>query len=124
MKTFAKISDAEREVMMLIWKEGSQPIIPIIDTLSAKQDWAPRTIRTLVERLVKKGALEAESDGKRTLYSAKVTMAACVKQESRSFMDRVFGGEPAAMLVHLVKNSKLSPEEIQELKDILNAKGR
>ncbi len=124
MKTFAKISDAEREVMMLIWEEGAQPIIAIIDALSAKQDWAPRTIRTLVERLVKKGVLEAESDGKRTLYSAKVTMQACVKQESRSFMDRVFGGEPAAMLVHLVKNSKLSAAEIQELKDILNAKGR
>jgi BlaI family penicillinase repressor len=122
MKNIAHISDAEWEVMNLVWKQQPVTSAQVVEELSQKHDWASRTIRTLVDRLVKKGVLEAKMDGKRHLYTAKVTMEACVKKESRSFIDRVFGGEPASMLVHLVKESKLSAKEIRELKDILNAK--
>ncbi|MGE3312371.1 MAG: BlaI/MecI/CopY family transcriptional regulator, partial [Limisphaerales bacterium] len=78
--------------------------------------------RTLLERLVAKGALDYEQDGKRYLYRPAVTMAECVRRESRSFTERVFGGNPAAMLVHLVKETPLSADEIADLRRLLKNK--
>ena len=81
--------------------------------------WNPRTVKTLLGRLVKKGALKFESQGKSYLYRPGVAMDKCVRVESESFVDRVFGGATAPMLVHFVKNAKLSPEDIRELRRIL-----
>ena len=61
-----------------------------------------------------------DEEGKRYLYRAKVTRSACVRKESRSFLDRVFSGNEAALLEHFVKASKLSAKEIEELKRILD----
>ena len=122
MKKVVKISDAEWEVMNLVWASAPVAIADIVDQLARKKGWAPRTTRTLVERLVKKGALSYQEDGKRYLYRPEVSLADCVRQESRNFLDRVFGGEPAAMLINLVKETSLSPAEIAELRRILKDK--
>ncbi len=122
MKTPINISEAEWEVMTVIWKRTPIAASDVVEQLEAKRGWRSRTIRTLLDRLVKKGALEAEQEGKRYLYRPRVTMEECVQKESKSFLDRVFGGEPAAMLIHLVSNTALSPEEIQKLKQILKEK--
>jgi BlaI family transcriptional regulator, penicillinase repressor len=117
-----KISDAEWEVMSLLWERAPAAASDLITQLQAKRGWSSRTIRTLLDRLVKKGALGFEVDGKRYLYSPRVTMNSCVRKESQSFLRRVFGGEPASMLIHLVKTTRLSPDQIQELKRILSEK--
>jgi BlaI family transcriptional regulator, penicillinase repressor len=122
MKTGARISEAEWEVMNVAWNKSPVPASEVIEQLEVKRGWRPRTIRTLLDRLVKKGALKAKSEGKRYLYSPAVKMDACLRKESQSFLKRVFGGEPASMLLHLVKNTELSPEEIKELKKILSEK--
>ena len=108
--------------MNLVWNKAPISTSEIVEQLAAKNDWHPRTIRTLLDRLVKKGALAYEVDGKRYLYRAKVSMDACVRKASQNLLERVFGGEPASMLIHLVKNTELSPEEIKELKRILSQK--
>jgi BlaI family penicillinase repressor len=122
MKANPKISGAEWEVMTVIWNKSPTPASDIVQQLEARRGWRSRTVRTLLDRLVKKGALRFEVDGKRYLYSPRVTMQSCVRKESQSFLERVFGGEPASMLVHLVKSTKLTAEQIQELKRVLEEK--
>lgn len=124
MKRPVKISESEWEIMNLVWKKSPIAAGEIVEELAPKNDWAPRTIRTLLSRLVNKGALKFEQEGKRYLYEPKVTMEECVHHESRSFIERVFGGAPASMLINLVKQTEFSPEEIKELKKILAGKER
>jgi len=117
------ISDAEWEVMRVLWAAPSaQTANQIVDALAGKRSWNPRTVKTLLNRLTKKGALAFEAKGKTYWYRPRVTQDECVKVESRSFLARVFGGDEGAMLVHFVKNTQLSPQELAELRRILNGK--
>ncbi len=117
-----RISESEWLVMSMVWDRSPIAAAEIVEALSRRTGWHARTIRTLLDRLVKKGALSATLDGKRYLYGPLLSMEACVRQESRSFLRRVFGGEPAPMILYLVKESKLSHEEIKELKRLLTEK--
>lgn len=108
--------------MNFVWDYEPTTSADIVAALEESCRWKPRTIRTLLARLVKKGALRATTDGKRHLFSAVVSRQASVKSESRSFLQRVFGGETAPMLINLVKETELSKEEIKELRSILNQK--
>jgi BlaI family transcriptional regulator, penicillinase repressor len=121
MKTI-RISEAEWQVMTVVWQRSPATATEIVDALAKQTNWHPRTVRTLVGRLVRKGALKAVRGGKRYLYEPRLTMDECVRQESRSFAERVFGGEPAVMLLHLVKEAKLSKEDIKELRKVLEEK--
>jgi BlaI family penicillinase repressor len=113
------ISDAEWQVMNVVW--GGQPLAAqdVIGRLEGEADWAPATVKTMLHRLVKKGVLTFEQDGNRYVYRARVRRSDCVKQASRSFLDRVFGGESAPLLAHFLRSSKLSPDEIAQLRRIL-----
>jgi BlaI family penicillinase repressor len=120
MKTI-RISDAEWEVMDLLWERSPRATGEIVELLGAQSGWKPRTIRTLLERLAQKGALKVLEDGRREFVPA-VSRQACVRQESRSFVQKVFRGEPASFLLHLIKETKLSREEIDQLKQLLSEK--
>ena len=82
--------------------------------------WAPLTIKTLLARLVMKGAAGVQLDDKRTLYVAKVNREAVIKRESKSFIARVFDGAVTPALVHLIEEAKLTGKEIDELKKVLD----
>jgi BlaI family penicillinase repressor len=116
-----KISDAEWQVMNLLWERSPLTGGEIIAALQKKSAWRPRTIRTLVDRLVEKGALKIITEGKRR-FAPLVSLETCVRVESRSFMERVFGGRPASMLLHIIKDAKLTPREIDQLKKLLSEK--
>lgn len=115
-----QISDAEWQVMNVVWERQPLTASDLIEGLAGEVTWTPATIKTLIHRLVKKGALEHEEDRNRYVYRAKVSRSSCVRKESRSFLERVFGGNEAALLEHFVKSSKLSAKEIEELKRILD----
>ena len=108
--------------MAVVWEHPPVAVAEVVERLSRERGWHSRTIRTLVDRLARKGALKITRDGKRYLYDPLVSQEECVRNESRSFVERVFGGEPAAMLLHLVKETKLSREDIRELKKLLSEK--
>lgn len=108
--------------MALVWERSPLAAGEIVDSLSQRNGWHSRTIRTLLDRLVRKGALRATLDGKRNLYEPLLSMNACIQSESRSFLERVFGGEAAPMLLYLVRESELSRDEIKELKRLLSEK--
>jgi BlaI family transcriptional regulator, penicillinase repressor len=122
MKNPPQISDAEWEVMEVIWSKSPLTANEIVEDLSKEKKWHAQTIRTMLNRLVKKKALNYEQQGKRYLYRPNVSQDKCVAKESRSFLERVFGGATPSMIAYFVKSTKLSSAEVEELKQILNKK--
>jgi predicted transcriptional regulator len=116
------ISDSEWQVMSVIWEKAPVSAADVVEAVSAEKGWHSRTIRTLLDRLVKKKAIKAGSDGKRKVYEARISRELATRQESRSLLDRVFGGEPVSMLLHLVESAELDADDIKRLKDILSEK--
>ena len=122
MRMTIRMTQAEWAVMAVVWERAPVPASAIVEELHASKQWSLATVRTLLRRLVNKGALAQEADGKRYLYRPLVSMAACVRQESESLWERVLGCAPSAALIHLVKRAELSKEDIQELRRILRDK--
>lgn len=115
------ISDSEWAVMEALWERAPQTASEVTRTLKPTMKWAENTVRTLLTRLVEKGALKTEENrsGTRT-YLPAVKREACVRAESDSFLKRVFQGAAKPLLVHFAQNSELTPEEVQELKRLLD----
>lgn len=120
MKNLPGISESEWIVMEVAWESSPVTAAEIIRRLAEQMRWKHQTIRTLLARLVKKGVLAFEQDGNRYLYRPLVRRGDCVRQESESFLNRVFGGAAQPLLVHFASKAKLSKDEIRELKRILN----
>jgi BlaI family penicillinase repressor len=118
-----QISDAEWQVMNVVWDCGPLSAADVAAALQGQACWSTSTIKTLLHRLVKKGALAYEQAGKGYLYRARVSRAACVRRESRSFVERVFGGQESALLEYFVRSSRLSAAEIEQLKQLLDERG-
>lgn len=118
-----KISETEWEVMRVVWEQSPISASAILERLMAKDPtWHPKTAKTLLARLVKKGALEYEASGRAYQYRPLVTENECVRSEGRSFVERVFGGALKPMLAHFVEEAELGPDEIRELESLLRKK--
>jgi BlaI family transcriptional regulator, penicillinase repressor len=117
-----RISDAEWDVMEVVWKSGSATAADVIEALAGRRGWNHSTIRTMLARLVEKGALRYEVDGPRYIYRAAVTRKRCVRDESRSFLERVFGGDVGSLLVHYVRESRVEPKDLEALRRLLDEK--
>lgn len=117
-----QISDSEWDVMEVIWQADSWTAADVIKRLRATHDWNHSTIRTLLARLVEKGALDYEVDGPRYIYRAALSRKQCVRQEGRSFAEKVFRGDVGALLVHFVQDAPLDPDQIDELRRLLDDK--
>jgi len=116
------ISDAEWEVMTILWADFPLTANEVVARLADRKDWNHRTVKTLLNRLVTKKALAFDTHGNRYLYRPGVQRDQCVRGKSRSFLDRVFGGAVGPMLTHFVNHSDLSQEEIESLRRLLAAK--
>ena len=124
MKKLPAISDAEWEVILVLWETAPVTANDVVDRVAARNQWNPRTVKTLLNRLVGKGAVGFEAEGKRYRYSPKVTREECVRSKSRSFLARVFGGAVGPMLAHFVNETPLTSEEVKELRAILERRER
>ncbi len=122
MASTVTISDAEWLVMNVVWQDQAVDSQQVIEQLAVPNNWSAATIKTMLHRLVKKKALAFDREGKRYVYRAVVRRSDCVRRESRSFLDRVFGGAAAPALMHLVKTSKLTDAEVAELRRLLDDK--
>jgi BlaI family penicillinase repressor len=119
------ISDAEWDVMNVLWNaDAPMTANEVVDALAGVRDWNPRTAKTLLNRLINKGALSYEAEGKRYLYRPRVTREQCVRAETRSFLSRVFANAPGAMLLQFVRQAKLTPAEVEALRKVLDNKGK
>lgn len=117
-----QISDAEWIVMNLIWTSSPIEAAEVIDRTAAANGWSSATVKTMLHRLVRKGALATEQNGKKYLYSPAVRRDACVRQASRSFLERVFGGDATPALIHFVKAAKLTEKDKDEIRAMLDKK--
>lgn len=120
MENISRISDAEWEVMKIIWNNPNCTSGQVLEALKGKKDWNPKTVRTLIKRLVDKQILGYEPFGREYKYYPLVKEEECVKQESHSFLNRVYRGSLKTMLLNFIDEESLSKEDIEELKDILN----
>jgi BlaI family penicillinase repressor len=117
-----QISDAEWEVMNVLWESSPRAATEVADELCERMKWHPKTVKTLLGRLVKKGALRFREEGNRYFYTPAFPRDRFVAVESRSFVDRVFGGKATPALVHMVETMELSEEDLRELRSILDRK--
>lgn len=121
------ISDAESRVMEVLWRQSPQSAEEIVATLQRATAWHEKTIKTLLNRLLGKRAVSAQKDGRRYLYAPLLRREDWQRQESRSLLDRVFGGRVAPLLAHFSQHEKLSAKDIAELRKLIDAidkKGR
>ena len=122
MGEFPRISDAEWEVMRVVWESHPIDAATVAAEVRGRRDWSEQTVKTLLGRLVRKGALRYDVEGKRYLYRPAVSRSESVRRASRSFLERVFGGATRPALLQFVRESDLSPEEIAELERLLEGK--
>lgn len=121
MKDISRISEAEWEVMKVLWAKSPMTAGEVIEVLADITDWSPKTIRTLLTRLVQKEVISYDSNSKPYVYSPLVTEEETTRAETRSFLKRLYGGVALKpMLVNFLKHEKLSNEDIEELKSLLD----
>lgn len=113
------VTDAEWRIMDTLWSRGPATAADVVAALAGSTDWSPRTVKTLLGRLLRKKALGHRTDGNRYTYFAKVSREACLRRESRSFTDRLFAGDGLQAVLHLARTADLSPRDLQLLRKLL-----
>ncbi|WP_374355891.1 BlaI/MecI/CopY family transcriptional regulator [Thermomonas sp.] len=114
-----QISDAESVVMDVLWKRSPLSADEVVAALSGQREWQEATVKTLLNRLLKKGAIDAGKDGRRYLYVPVLQRQAWVQGQSESLLDRLFGGRVAPLVAHFSEQRKLSRKDIADLRKLL-----
>ncbi|KIQ97776.1 BlaI/MecI/CopY family transcriptional regulator [Lysobacter sp. A03] len=114
-----QISEAESIVMEVLWQQQPLAAEDVVAALAPSQDWQEATIKTLLNRLLKKGAICASKEGRRYLYSPVLQRADWVNTESSGLLDRLFDGRVAPLVAHFSAHRKLSAEDVSQLRELL-----
>jgi predicted transcriptional regulator len=114
-----RIAPAESRIMDALWRGGALVVEEIIAETAPEPGWSDATVKALIGRLLKKGAIESFRDGGRTRYRPLVARSDYVAAESRSLLDRLFGGELAPFVSHFVERQSISPEDRARLKALI-----
>lgn len=114
-----QISPAELDIMKVLWRSPNLGATDIAAALEDAKDWNIRTVKTLLARLVEKGALTTVQDGRRYLYQPKIKEDSYHKRAAGQFVDRLFGGRAAPLVAHLADARGLSDQDIKDLEELL-----
>lgn len=114
-----QITPAELEIMNVVWDKPGTGASEIADALKDDKSWNIRTIKTLLGRLVEKGALATDSEGRRYLYRPLIKRGDYRREAARTFVDRMFNGRAAPLVAHLADGEGLSEDDIAELEALL-----
>ena len=114
-----QISEAESAVMGVLWRQHPLAAEEVVAALAASREWQDATVKTLLNRLLNKGAITAAKDGRRFLYSPVLKREEWVLQESRGLLDRLFDGRVAPLVAHFSQQRKLTKKDIAELRRLL-----
>lgn len=120
MSDLPPITDAESLVMEVLWAGAPRSADEIVAALAGNADWQESTIKTFLNRLLKKGVVSAEYQGRRYLYSPVLQRADWVDAQSRSVLDRLFGGRVAPLVAHFSARHELSREDLAELRKLID----
>lgn len=116
-----QISDAESRVMQVLWDNGPSTAEDVVQALAHVSDWQDATIKTLLNRLLKKGALAAEPEGRRYRYRPLLARDAYVLEESRSLVERLFDGRIAPLVAHFSRHGQLDADDIAQLRRLIES---
>ncbi|MBD8498450.1 BlaI/MecI/CopY family transcriptional regulator [Paenibacillus arenosi] len=120
MNNFPRITESEWEVMNVIWARSKATAHEVIEALAQTENtWKPATVKSLISRLVKKNVLGYTQEGKLYCYYPLLSKEECLRSESSSFLQRLYGGTLKPMLVHFLSQENISNREIEELQNIL-----
>ena len=114
-----RISEAEHAVMEALWTESPLSAADVCDRVCAANEWSIPTVKTLLGRLVSKGAVGTEPEGRRFLYHPLIERSDYVGGESRRLVDRLFGGRAAPLFAHLAENEALTDADLEEIEALL-----
>lgn len=114
-----QISDAESVVMEVLWQRHPRYAEEVVSELAKTQQWQEATIKTLLNRLLNKGAIRAEKDGRRYRYHPALEREAWVHGRSRDLIDRLFDGRIAPLVAHFSQKQALGKQDIAELRRLL-----
>lgn len=114
-----RVSEAELQVLSALWDRAPQSATELADAVGPGAGWTLATVKTLIARLVQKGAVAATADGRRFLYSPLVGREAVIAQESERLVDRLLGGRVSPLVAHLAEREALTEEDIAEIEAIL-----
>lgn len=114
-----RISSAEGVIMEALWQRQPLYAEDIIAAVAPEQDWTEGTVKTLLNRLLGKGAVAAEKEGRRYSYRPVLKREDYVLDESTSLVDRLFNGRVSSLVTHFSEREKLTPEDITELKRLI-----
>jgi BlaI family penicillinase repressor len=115
-----QISEAESLVMEVLWRRSPLAAEEVIAALAETQQWQEATIKTLLNRLLNKGAIQAEKDGRRYRYAPVLRREDWLTRESKGLLDRLFGGRVAPLVAHFSEHRKLSRKDIAELRKLID----
>lgn len=119
MSRTTSISEAESVIMQALWARSPLTAEEVVVALANVTDWEETTVKTFLNRLLRKGAIRASKQGRRYLYTPKLTRDHWLLQESSGLLDRLFSGRVAPLVAHFSKHRKLSAKDVQELKELL-----
>jgi predicted transcriptional regulator len=116
-----RISEAESRVMEAVWASGPEGLAAeaILAATGAEQGWTESTVRTLIHRLIRKGALESRRRAGGVTYAPKVSREDWVTTESQGLLDRLFGGDVAALVAHVSRERPLPPADVERLRRLV-----
>ena len=120
MKPIPQISDAEYKVMKAVWSHAPVSTPEVTELLAASNGWSPKTVQTMLARLVKKGALTYEKQGRAFIYTPLVKETEVLRKESSSFLDRFYNGCISSMVSNFLEEDRLTAEEIDDLRRLLD----
>lgn len=114
-----RISEAEHAVMEVLWDRSPLTAAEVCEAVCEDRDWSLATVKTLLSRLVTKGALATRPDGRRFLYQPVLQRSAYVGTESRRLVDRLFGGRAAPLFAHLAESEALTDDDLSEIEALV-----
>jgi len=120
MKDIPQISEAEYEVMKVVWKYEPISTPEIVEKVLEEIDWKPNTVQTMLTRLERKKAVKTKRVGRAFVYQSLIEQYEFVEKKSKHFLDQFFGGTLNSMVLNFIENDQLSNEDISELKRILS----
>ena len=121
MKALPQISEAEFQVMKIVWEHAPVSTNQVTEYLARTTKWSPKTIQTMLKRLVQKKALTYDKEGRVFIYTPLIGQEDYVNQESRHFLQRFYNGNLVSMMTAFLDMEELSQQEVDELKELLSA---
>lgn len=119
MKKDPRVTGAESLIMEELWRESPLTAEQMFSVLGPSQKWSEGTVKTLIGRLLGKGAISAEKQGRRYLYRPVLARNSYLATESDGLIDRLFGGRLAPLMLHFSQRERLAEEDLAEIKRLI-----